>query len=106
MVKFSLILLMIGTASTFMYQQPACNASSPNHHKMDLTQSNRVPYLVFGTKIKNERIKQHYSIEQLANATQITQKQLENIENGSVMPVKETIYRLENILGVVFDTKQ
>lgn len=105
MVKFCLILLMIGTASTFMYQQPACNASSSNHNTIELAQNSYTPYLAFGTKIKNERTKQHYSTEQLAKMLQISEKQLEKIESGSIMPVKEIVYRIESILGVVFDTK-
>ncbi len=105
MVKFGLILLMIGVVSTLIYQQPTCNTYSSSLHKTDLKASSHTPYLAFGTKIKNERIKQHYSVKQLVNALQISQKQLENIENGSIMPVKETFYRIESILGVFFDTK-
>lgn len=57
---------------------------------------------ILGKQIRTVRQMRKISQSELANQLHISRAQLESIENGSKMPVKEVVFKAENILKTTF----
>jgi ribosome-binding protein aMBF1 (putative translation factor) len=104
MVKYVFTLLLLGTVSALVYQQPACSAS--NHATSSVIfDQNKAPFIAIGQQIRIARLKKQIDTAAFTEATGITPQKLEDIEKGKIMPNKEILYTMEAILEVTIEVK-
>ncbi len=104
MVKYVLTLLLMGTVSALIYQQPACSASNHATSSAILDQ-HKTPFIAIGQQVRVARLKKQIGTEAFTDALNITPQKLDDIEKGRTMPNKEILYQMEAILNVTIEVK-
>ena len=62
----------------------------------------RTNFITVGEQIKDARIEKKMSIEELAKRSELTIKQLKNVEAGKAEPIRDVTIQIEKILEASF----
>jgi ribosome-binding protein aMBF1 (putative translation factor) len=97
-LKTMLVSGVITMAGTFIYQP----VTIVDDEIPSIRSNHRENYKQIGNQIRIVRLSKQISCEALANALDLEEENLQAIEDGKTIPVKDIIFKAEDILETTF----